>query len=163
PGRAVRRVPRRAWRGRRAAARPVRRAAGRRRPGSHRQGRGLMRPVRLELEGFTAFRSRTELDLADVDLFALTGPTGAGKTSLVDLRLYERLGQQARQRAATARDRIGLLDGRLVRLAASTPEALELATARVTTLGALRDQVDELRPQLADLVAAAVDAVAAAD
>jgi exonuclease SbcC len=43
-----------------------------------------MRPVRLELEGFTAFADHTEVDFADVDLFALCGPTGAGKTSIVD-------------------------------------------------------------------------------
>ena len=43
-----------------------------------------MRPERLELEGFTAFRSRTELDLRGIDLFALAGPTGSGKTSLLD-------------------------------------------------------------------------------
>ena len=43
-----------------------------------------MRPVRLELEGFTAFRDKTEVDFDAVDLFALCGPTGAGKTSIVD-------------------------------------------------------------------------------
>lgn len=43
-----------------------------------------MRLERLELEGFTAYRDRTEVDFAGVELFALTGPTGAGKSSLVD-------------------------------------------------------------------------------
>ena len=43
-----------------------------------------MRPVRLEVEGFTAFRARTEVDFAGADLFALVGPTGAGKTSIID-------------------------------------------------------------------------------
>jgi exonuclease SbcC len=43
-----------------------------------------MRPVRLELEGFTAFRDRAVVDFEGVDLFALCGPTGAGKTSVVD-------------------------------------------------------------------------------
>lgn len=43
-----------------------------------------MRPVRLEVEGFTAFRDRTVVDFEGVDLFALCGPTGAGKTSVVD-------------------------------------------------------------------------------
>lgn len=50
-----------------------------------------MRPVRLELAGFTAFREPAVLDLADADLFALVGPTGAGKSSLIDaacLALY---------------------------------------------------------------------------
>jgi exonuclease SbcC len=43
-----------------------------------------MRPTRLELEGFTAFRDRTVVDLDGVDLFALCGPTGAGKSSVID-------------------------------------------------------------------------------
>ena len=37
-----------------------------------------MRPVRLVLEGFSAFRDRAEIDLADTELFALVGPTGSG-------------------------------------------------------------------------------------
>ena len=47
-----------------------------------------MRPVRLELEGFTAFRERTVVDFAGVDLFALTGPTGAGKSSVIDAMIF---------------------------------------------------------------------------
>jgi exonuclease SbcC len=43
-----------------------------------------MRPVRLEVEGFTVFRQPVVVDFADADLFALSGPTGAGKTSLID-------------------------------------------------------------------------------
>ncbi len=43
-----------------------------------------MRPERLLIEGFTAFRAATEIDLAGVDLFALAGPTGSGKTSILD-------------------------------------------------------------------------------
>ncbi|HKE77188.1 MAG TPA: SMC family ATPase [Acidimicrobiales bacterium] len=43
-----------------------------------------MRPVRLEVDGFTAFRARTIVDFDGVDLFALVGPTGAGKTSVID-------------------------------------------------------------------------------
>lgn len=43
-----------------------------------------MRPRRLELEGFASFRERVEIDFADADVFALSGPTGAGKSSLID-------------------------------------------------------------------------------
>jgi exonuclease SbcC len=43
-----------------------------------------VRPIRLELEGFGAFRDRTEVDFDDVELFALVGPTGAGKSTLID-------------------------------------------------------------------------------
>jgi exonuclease SbcC len=47
-----------------------------------------MRPERLVLEGFTAFRSRTEVDFRDAELFALWGPTGAGKSSLIDAMVF---------------------------------------------------------------------------
>ena len=43
-----------------------------------------MRPLRLEVEGFTAFRAPTVVDFTGSDLFALVGPTGAGKTSIID-------------------------------------------------------------------------------
>ncbi|MGI8661582.1 MAG: AAA family ATPase [Acidimicrobiales bacterium] len=43
-----------------------------------------MRPVRLELEGFGPYRDNTLVDFAGADLFALTGPTGSGKSSIVD-------------------------------------------------------------------------------
>jgi len=43
-----------------------------------------MRPERLEMEGFTAFRERTVVDFDGADLFALTGPTGSGKSSVID-------------------------------------------------------------------------------
>ncbi len=43
-----------------------------------------MRPERLELQGFTAFREPVEIDFTGADLFALSGPTGAGKSSVID-------------------------------------------------------------------------------
>ena len=47
-----------------------------------------MRPMKLELEGFTSFRERSEIDFGCFDLFAITGQTGAGKTSLLDAMTY---------------------------------------------------------------------------
>ncbi|MDX1384186.1 MAG: SMC family ATPase, partial [Thermoanaerobaculia bacterium] len=43
-----------------------------------------MKPRRLEMEGFGSFRDRTVIDFAGADLFALTGPTGAGKSTVID-------------------------------------------------------------------------------
>ena len=43
-----------------------------------------MRPIRLLLDGFGCYRVPTEADLSDVDFFALTGPTGSGKSTLID-------------------------------------------------------------------------------
>lgn len=47
-----------------------------------------MRPLRLELEGFTTFRDRTVVDFQGADLFALTGNTGSGKSSLIDAIVF---------------------------------------------------------------------------
>lgn len=60
-----------------------------------------MRPEALELDGFTAFREPTRVDFNDTDLFAFTGPTGAGKSSLIDAMVFAlygcvpRLGEKA--------------------------------------------------------------------
>ena len=43
-----------------------------------------MRPLRLFLDGFGCYRQPTEADFSDVDFFALTGPTGSGKSTLID-------------------------------------------------------------------------------
>ena len=43
-----------------------------------------MRPQRLIMEGFLAYRRRTEIDFTDADLFVLAGPTGSGKSSVID-------------------------------------------------------------------------------
>ena len=47
-----------------------------------------MRPISLEIEGFTSFRERVAIDFSSLDLFAITGPTGAGKTSIIDAMTY---------------------------------------------------------------------------
>jgi exonuclease SbcC len=36
------------------------------------------------MRGFGAFRDDTEIDFTDTDVFALVGPTGAGKSTIVD-------------------------------------------------------------------------------
>jgi len=43
-----------------------------------------MRPLRLMLDGFGSYRERTEVDFSGVDFFVLTGPTGAGKSTVID-------------------------------------------------------------------------------
>ncbi len=55
-----------------------------------------MRPIKLELQGFTAFRQFTSLDFDDLELFALVGPTGSGKSSLLDAMTFALYGQTAR-------------------------------------------------------------------
>ncbi|NIA25373.1 MAG: AAA family ATPase [Gammaproteobacteria bacterium] len=55
-----------------------------------------MRPERLELSGFTAFREPTEVDFTGADLFALTGPTGSGKSSIIDAIVFALYGSVPR-------------------------------------------------------------------
>ncbi|MFU8871426.1 AAA family ATPase [Micromonospora sp. SL4-19] len=43
-----------------------------------------MRPMRLDLAGFTVFREETTVDFTDADFFALVGPTGSGKSTVLD-------------------------------------------------------------------------------
>lgn len=43
-----------------------------------------MRPVRLIMEGFGAFRDRVEIDFSTAEFFALVGPTGSGKSTVID-------------------------------------------------------------------------------
>lgn len=43
-----------------------------------------MRPIALELSGFGTFRDRTEVSFDDANYFALVGPTGSGKSTIID-------------------------------------------------------------------------------
>ena len=43
-----------------------------------------MRPLRLLLDGFGSYRQPAAIDFTDVDFFALTGPTGSGKSTVID-------------------------------------------------------------------------------
>ena len=72
-----------------------------------------MRPHPLDMDGFTAFREPTTVDFTDTDFFALVGPTGSGKSTVIDaitlrpVRHRAPLGRPAghRQRARAVGDR----------------------------------------------------------
>ncbi|CAI7975253.1 DNA repair protein SbcC/Rad50 [Frankia sp. Hr75.2] len=55
-----------------------------------------MRPVQLDLAGFGSFREPAVLDLTDADYFALVGPTGAGKSTLIDALTFALFGSVPR-------------------------------------------------------------------
>ncbi|MCY4622667.1 MAG: SMC family ATPase [bacterium] len=55
-----------------------------------------MRPLRISMKGFGAFREQTEIDLSDVDLVALVGPTGSGKSTVIDAITFALYGAVAR-------------------------------------------------------------------
>ena len=82
-----------------------------------------MRPLRLQVEGFASFKECQQLDLSSLDLFANTGPMGAGKSSLLDAMLFAlygiipRVGAQNHDELISHGRRIG--------------EAIQLARRRV--------------------------------
>ncbi|HZD18924.1 MAG TPA: SMC family ATPase, partial [Actinomycetota bacterium] len=91
-----------------------------------------MRPLRLELKGFTAFRDAQEIDFEGLDLFAISGPTGSGKTSILDAITYalfgyiDRVGKQAGQFISQGQPRMAVtfdfaVDGDRWRVTRSTP------------------------------------------
>jgi exonuclease SbcC len=43
-----------------------------------------VRPLTLVLEGLTSFREPQEIDFSEFDLFVITGPPGACKSSILD-------------------------------------------------------------------------------
>ena len=55
-----------------------------------------MRPLNIEVEGFSAYRDRVEVRFEGVDFFSLTGPTGAGKSSLIDAMVFALFGRVPR-------------------------------------------------------------------
>ena len=93
-----------------------------------------MRPVRLELKGFTAFREQQEVDFEGLDLFAVSGQTGSGKSSLLDAMTYalfgyvERVGKQVGQLVSQGQPRMAVslefeVGAERFRVTRSTPAA----------------------------------------
>jgi len=93
-----------------------------------------VRPLRLEIKGFTAFRDEQTIDFENdhLDLFAIAGPTGSGKTSILDAMTYalfgeiERVGNQASQFVSQGQTRLAVtlvfaVDGDRYRVTRSTP------------------------------------------
>ncbi len=55
-----------------------------------------MRPLRLELEGFTVYKKPQTIDFEKLNFFIIQGKTGAGKTSIVDAITYALYGKVPR-------------------------------------------------------------------
>ena len=55
-----------------------------------------MRPVVLDMNGFASFREAARIDFADVDYFALVGPTGSGKSTVIDAMTFALYGSVPR-------------------------------------------------------------------
>ena len=55
-----------------------------------------MRPIVLDMNGFASFREPTRVDFTDADFFALVGPTGAGKSTVIDAMTFALYGSVPR-------------------------------------------------------------------
>ncbi len=132
-----------------------------------------MRPLRLLLDGFGSYREPAEANFADVDFFALVGPTGSGKSTVIDalcFALYgtvprwgrENLIAQALAPAANA-CRVCLVfeaaGRRYGAVRALTRDKKGLVHTREARLELLDPQVPASAP-LADLLAASIESLA---
>ena len=54
-----------------------------------------MRPVLLDMDGFASFRDQATVDFTDADYFALVGPTGSGKSTVIDAMTFALYGSVA--------------------------------------------------------------------
>ncbi len=68
-----------------------------------------MRPIRLQMIGFGAFRDGTEVDFADLELVALVGGTGSGKSTIIDAITFALFGRIARLDAGSVEPVINAL------------------------------------------------------
>lgn len=55
-----------------------------------------MRPTRLEMTGFGSFKETTEVDFEGAEFFALVGPTGSGKSTIIDALCFALYGSVPR-------------------------------------------------------------------
>jgi exonuclease SbcC len=55
-----------------------------------------MRPITLDLHGFASFRDEAHVDFGDADFFALIGPTGSGKSTVIDAMTFALYGSVPR-------------------------------------------------------------------
>lgn len=55
-----------------------------------------MRPVRLEMAGFGSFKDTTKIEFEGAEFFALVGPTGSGKSTIIDALCFALYGSVPR-------------------------------------------------------------------
>jgi DNA repair protein SbcC/Rad50 len=65
-----------------------------------------VKPLTLTIEGLTSFKTPQTIELSDFDLFVITGPTGAGKSSVLDAITFALYGSVCRVGKHELRDLI---------------------------------------------------------
>lgn len=119
-----------------------------------------MRPLRIDLEGFMAYKQATTIDLSDVDFFSLSGPTGSGKSSLIDAMIFALYGRVPRLGARSVAPVISAGSDRarvLVEFEADGKVFTAVRSVKRRTTGA---NTDEVRLQVGDeVIASGADSV----
>ena len=106
-----------------------------------------MRPVLLRLEGFTCFKREQLIDFDGLDLFAISGQTGAGKSSLLDAMVYALYGRIPRIGKRGYTEFISLGASRMsVRFDFTVGERRFRVTRTARRVGAPSAQIEELTP-----------------
>ena len=136
-----------------------------------------MRPLRLEVEGFTCYRDpQPALEFSGLTLFAIAGPTGAGKSSILDAMLYALFGEvprigkhgisefisQSRDRMSVALDfRVRNHDFRVTRVSRQLKTSLktDATLAELTAAGerSIASQVKQVNEEIVKLLGLGYD------
>src|SRR5579883_1111142 len=81
---------------------------------TRRRAETAMRPVRLQINGFTCFKDEVCLSFDHLERFVICGPTGAGKSSLLEAILFALYGEVPRTSKHGLKDLISHGRDRLV-------------------------------------------------
>lgn len=74
-----------------------------------------MRPISLKIEGFTSFKNEVDIDFSQLEVFAITGDNGAGKSSILEAMLFalygktHRLGKEKKDLVSLGSDKAAVM------------------------------------------------------
>lgn len=134
-----------------------------------------MKPLRLEVRGLTSFKDPQEINFAGLELFAISGPIGSGKSSLLDAITYalygkvERVGDEVLELISPGQPRVAVflefeVQNDVYRVARSTGRggSTVLLEKRVgegwVTFGERADRVLDVNRMIRELVGLDYDA-----
>lgn len=103
-----------------------------------------MRPLHLSLQGFRSHCRATEIDFTGRNLIAIVGPTGSGKSSILDGISYALYGKTPREKSATKRLICSRCDEAHVRLRFSVDERNYELTRALPHKGSGKHVLEEL-------------------
>ena len=121
-----------------------------------------MKPLRLELRGFTAFREPAVVEFEGRRLFVITGPTGAGKSSLLDAMVWAlyahvpRVGRSTHQLVTHGEKSMSVrfdfeAQGRTYRVSRHAPGSVGARLEQLTDAGEWRPLADRAREVTAEV------------